>query len=463
MSVVPDTGKASIDGRFGIPDEFMKGAFAPVFEERTSWDLAVDGSIPPELNGLYVRNGANPPPVPYEGIFHWFAPDGMLHGVRFAQGKAVWYRNRWVRTEELARKLPVKAAPGARETGLAPNTSNTGLVLHGGRLLSLVEWGLPYEIDGELETTSRWDFRGELKSTMNAHPRIDPESGVMYFTSAAPMPPYLTLHAVDSGGLLTKSDEISLKGPSLQHDFAITRNNVVFFDLPVVFDAEYLAESSFPFHWDEAYGARIGVMPKAGTGRDVHWFDVTPGYFIHVLNAFEDGDEVVVDAPFYGKVLERGNTDWLRQGKIASLKRWRLNLKTGDVKEVRLTDLSFDFPTLNPRQLGRPYRYGYGVGHFLESDGKVGFADLVQYDVLEGIAMVHKLGDGRVPSEGLFVPRPEGKGENDGWVLSFVYDPERDASDLVIVDATRFDQAPACVIHLPQRVPVGFHGTWMPG
>jgi len=78
----------------------------------------VTGSIPDELDGVFLRNGPNPPPVPFEGTYHWFLPDGMIHGVKLSGGRPIWYRNRWVRTDALAAKLGTSAATGPDDVAL---------------------------------------------------------------------------------------------------------------------------------------------------------------------------------------------------------------------------------------------------------------------------------------------------------------------------------------------------------
>src|ERR1700746_1155653 len=186
--------------KFGIPHTYANGVFAPLFDEVTSWSLPVTGAVPAELDGVFLRNGPNPPAVAYEGTYHWFVPDGMVHGVKLAGGRAVWYRNRWVRTEALAEKTPMAAAGAPADVNIFPNTSNTSVVAHAGRVLSLAEQGLPYEIDTELNTLERYDCARRVRATVTAHPKIDPVTGEMFLISFHPVPPYLQYHVIAADG-----------------------------------------------------------------------------------------------------------------------------------------------------------------------------------------------------------------------------------------------------------------------
>jgi carotenoid cleavage dioxygenase len=141
----------------------------------------------PNSPGHYIRNGSNPPPVDDDAPYHWFLSDGMVHGVELRGGRAVVYRNRWVRTEPLARKLPLPAAGGAEEVGLVDNAANTSVVQHAGRILALCETGLPYQLTRELDTVGRYDFAGKLTTPMNARPGIDPDTGEMFFSPVSPL------------------------------------------------------------------------------------------------------------------------------------------------------------------------------------------------------------------------------------------------------------------------------------
>lgn len=452
------TVSASPAEQFGVPRTYANGVYAPVFDEVTSWHLPVTGSIPDDLDGVFLRNGPNPPPVPLEGAYHWFVPDGMLHGVKLHAGRAVWYRNRWVRTDSLAAKLGTLPAGGADDVAIVPNTSNTSVVAHAGRVLSLAEYGLPYEIDTELNTVGRYDFDGRLRAPMTAHPKIDPVSGEMFLISFGPFQPYLRYHVIGPDGQLRRSEVIDVKGPSLMHDWAMTAHHVLFFDLPVLFDAEYLVESGFPYRWNAAHGARVGIMPKSGVSADVRWFEIDPCYFVHSTNAYEQEGSIVLEAPRYPTFMEAGKPDILAQGVRSESRRWTFDLTTGRVSEGVLDERAVEFPRINEQYMGRRHAISYAIGGAITED-TVSFESIVKQDNGTGVSRELTFNGGGVPSEAIFVPAADATKEDDGWLMSYVYDPRRDASDLVIIDASRW--AVQATIELPARVPFGFHGTWI--
>ncbi len=448
----------------GSGDYYLGGNFAPVPEERTVLDLEVVGEIPQEISGRYIRNGPNPDPIP-SMAYHWFMGDGMLHGIEIREGRALCYKNRWVRTEGFALRHglePPAGPPDVVPAGMNP--ANTHVVAHAGRLFALCEVGLPYEVTPDLETVGKYDFAGRLKSAMTAHPKLDPATGEMHFFGYSMFgPPYLRYHVVGADGELRKTVELEMPAPVMVHDFSITENHVVFYDLPVVLDLSLLDKTPIPFRWDPAHGARLGVMPKGGDAHEIQWYEVEPCYVFHQLNAFEQGSEVVVDVARFESMFvvdEEG-----RGGKVApsspSLSRWRVDLEAGGVSEEVLEEEGFDFPRVDDRLIGFPARYGYGVE--VENQGAaIRFGNLVKYDLREGAKYVHRVGLGRVAGEGVFVPVGPNASEGEGWVMAYVYDTSGDRSELVVIDADDFESEPVARVMLPFRVPFGFHGSWLP-
>jgi len=232
---------------------------------------------------------------------------------------------------------------------------------------------------------------------------------------------------------------------------------VLFFDLPVVFDADYLVESGFPYRWNSEYGARVGIMPKSGASADVRWFEIDPCYFVHSTNAFEHDGVVTLEAPRYPTFMEPGKPDILAQGVRSQLHRWTFDLRTGRVAEDVLDERAVEFPRINERHTGRHHQISYAIGGEI-TEVAVRFESIVKHDNRTGDSRRLTF-DGGVPSEAIFVPAQGATREDDGWLMSFVYDPHREASDLVIVDASRL--AVQATIELPARVPFGFHGTWV--
>jgi carotenoid cleavage dioxygenase len=430
----------------------LRGNYAPITEEVTALDLPARGAIPAALRGRYVRNGPNPKTGASP---HWFLGDGMLHGVALADGRATWYRNRYVRTRAYLEDAVAVAPDGTRD--LTVGLANTHVVRHAGRILALVESSFPTEVTPELDTVGCYDFGGRLATAMTAHPKTCPRTGELHFFGYSFMPPFLVYHRADADGRLVQSQQIDVPGPTMIHDFAITDRHVVFMDLPVVFDLELAMAGTMPYRWSDEYGARVGVMARGVADAPVRWFEVAPCYVFHPLNAFEEGGAVVVDTARYEDLWRPGETGF----RAARLHRWRLDLTSGKAAEEPLDDRAIEFPRCDERRTGLGHRYGYAVYTERSADEATGTA-LVKYDLRRGGAEVHDFGAGRVPGEGVFVPATPGAGEDEGWVLAYVYDRARDASDLVILDASRFAAAPVATVALPQRVPFGFHGSWLP-
>jgi carotenoid cleavage dioxygenase len=426
---------------------WLQGGFAPVDREVDAFDLAVDGALPPELTGLYVRNGSNPRTGTSP---HWFLGDGMVHGVRLDAGRATWYRNRWVRTplyEASAAFGEGDGAPGGTNT-----QSNVSAIRHGDRLLTSGEVGLPYELaPADLSTAGPADFGGALTTSMTAHPKIDPATGQLHFFGYGFAPPYLTYHVADPSGVLVHSTEIPVPGPTMIHDFAITESDAVFWDLPVVFDLDAAVAmvagdaGAFPFRWEPSYGARVGVLPLGGDGRSVRWSALDePCYVFHGVNAFRRGERVVVDVCRLSSMFDPQARDTL--GGELTLRRWTVPADGGRVADDVLVDADGDpgeLPTRDRRRVGREHRYGYLV-QSRPADGTVDLGGVIKHDFRTGRRETWDPGPSRHGGEWLFVEDPGAApdgADDEGWLLGFLL----------------------ASVALPQRVPYGFHATWLPG
>ncbi|MCB1000802.1 MAG: carotenoid oxygenase family protein [Acidimicrobiales bacterium] len=439
---------------------WMQGNFAPVTSEVEQATLTVRGAIPPELTGTYVRNGSNPASGDSP---HWFFGDGMVHGVHVERGEAVWYRNRYVRTPLYDGGLGFgQGAPGG-----ASNQSNVSAIWHGGRLLTSGEVGFPYELSArDLSTVGPHDFGGALTSSFTAHPKIDPVTGRLHSFGYGFTPPYLTYHVTEPDGTMVHTEAIELPNSTMIHDFAITETDAVFWDLPVVFDIDaaiaYIenpASGAFPYRWTPEAGARIGVMPLAGGADQLRWFDIEPCYVFHGVNAFRRGDQVVLDVCRLSRMFAEGDLF----GGEASLRRWTVDTATGSVTDdVLETENPGDLPSRDPRVLGRDYRYGYLAGT-RENDATVDLGGLIKHDVRDGTRVTWDPGPTSHTGEWLFVPAGSDPAEDAGWLFGFVHDDATDTTELAIVDATDVGAGPVARIELPQRVPYGFHATWIPG
>ena len=436
----------------------LQGNFAPVKDELTEFDLEVEGALPPELNGMYVRNGSNPISGHSE---HWFLGNGMVHGTRIENGRAAWYRNRYVQTPNLKNPdLPRISETGQIDYRVA--SANTSIFGHGGQLLALEEGSFPYALDRELNTLGVNDFGGKLNAAFTAHPHFCPVTGEMLGFSYGQFPPYLIYQRVSADGELVQSEVIDVPGPTMMHDFMITEKYAIFMDLPVVFDLQLALAGTMPFKWSDDYGARMGIMPRTGTNADVKWFDVNPCYVFHAMNAHDEADEGGGDKVHYDvcRISEvwREAGDMTGGGGESTLHRFTFDMKNGNVSEQTLDDRQMDFPRVAHARVGQKNRYGYT----LQLDSMGTFPGHLKIDFQTGKSELHDYGKGVNPGEPTFVAAHGADPDSDeGWVMSYVYDDGSGRSELVVVDAQNFAAKPVARIKLPQRVPYGFHGDWV--
>lgn len=436
----PDPLPVDPEGRW-----WLSGNYAPVFDELDAFDLEVEGALPPELDGLFLRNGANPASGESE---HWFVGDGMLHGVRLQGGRALSYRNRFIRTQWYLE--------GGGES-VAANTANTSIQAHAGKLLAMFESGLPHLILPEdLGTVGEYDFGGALQGPMSAHPKFDPVTGEMFFIGYSPFPPYVTYHVVDANGVLTRSIEVEMGHAPMMHDMQVSESYAVLYDLPIHFDIAGI-QSGNPFRWMEDLPGRMGLLPRDGSSSVAQWFDVDPCYMFHSFNAYETAEGRVVlegcrlpDLWTDPSGAEHAPTPW----------RWELDPSTGLASEGQLHDGAGDFPQVDPRVACRAHQIDYSLS--FAPGRRVGAAPdgVRKFDRRSGQLQTWSTGPALQPDEAVFVP--VGDAEDAGYLLSMVFDATTNNSFVAVIDATDVQSGPVARVHMPRRVPFGFHGTWLP-
>ena len=424
---------------------WLRDNFAPTFEERTESDLKVIGQIPESLQGTLLRNGANPQSGESA---HWFLGNGMLHGVRIEAGQAKWYRNRYVKT-------PLYLKPdGDVMDGLGDMTmsaANTNVIQHAGKIMALEEGHWPFVVSNELETVGPNNYGGKLEGAMTAHPKICPETGELLAFSYGMTPPYLTYLRASASGELLQTEQIEVPGATMIHDFNVTRNFVIFMDLPAVWNFEGMATTGLPILWDESYGARLGVMPRNGGNADVVWYEIDPCYVFHPLNAYENGDKIVIDVCRMDDTMKPGSS------APPMLYRWTIDQASGRVTETQLDDRVVDFPRVADAVVGLKHQFGYCAAFA----GSAPYGEgLIKYDLEAGTSEYRHL-DGGQASEAVFVKDPTASGEDGGFLLSYVYQPEIDQSEVLILNAQDRLGEPVARIQIPARVPAGFHGNWI--
>ena len=416
---------------------YLDGNFAPVTEEVTTYDLPVTGSLPAELDGRLLRIGPNPRTAPDPAGYHWFTGDGMVHGVRIRDRRAEWYRNRWVGGGEVV---------------------NTHVIGVDGRTFALVEAGnQPVELTDELDTVGICPFDGTLDGSFSAHTHLDPTTGDLHAVTYHWSWDHIRHVVVGPDAKVRRELQVPVPDAPMVHDCAITERHVVLFDLPVTFSMEAAGEGArLPYRWNPDHPPRVGLLPLDGTADDVRWFEAPSCYVFHTLNAYEAGGTVVVDLVRHPRMFATRFNGPDEGAPV--LERWTLDLATGTLATEVISDRPQEFPRIDERLTGRPHRYGYGAA--LGEGGAHGPA--FKHDLATGTTEVHDHGPGRVTLEPLFVPAAAQAGEDEGWVMSYVYDATTDRSDIVVLDARDFTGDPVATIHLPVRVPFGFHGSWVP-
>ena len=441
---------------------FLTGIHTPMTGERTLTDLQVTGEIPAQLAGRYVRIGPNPFKPDPRG-HHWFIGDGMVHGIRLIGGKAEWYRNRYIRSQVLEAAGGPKAAPGPRRT--QRDGVNTNIVQIAGKITAIVEAGSsPVILDDNLETVAYTDFGGTLTAPFTAHPHRDPLTGEFHAVTYDGMLPDKVWYVQMSpeGKVLRQVEVPVAHGPSI-HECTITKNYVLIFDLPVTFSmASLIAGQGFPYRWNPDHKARVGLLPRDGSAEDVIWCDVDPCYVFHVANSYEDaGGKVICDSAVHETMFSEGPEG--PNGKPLGLERWTIDPAARTVTRVTIDATEQEFPRPDERFFGQDYRYAWTIG--LPEGGDPAFLDpqpLYRHDLKTGTRQVHDFGPDRIPGEFVFVPRADDAPEGDGWVMGYVIDTANETTDLVILDAADIAKPPVASVHIPHRVPPGFHGNWLP-
>ena len=451
-----------------MPTPYLLGVHAPVSRSHEAYDLPVTGAIPPELNGSFVRNSANPVFPPSEK-YHWFDGDGMVHAVHLEGGRAT-YRNRWIETEgwkaekEAGRPLwrginerPDPSSPG----GPVKDTANTHLIAWDGQLLA-TWWlsGQPMALElPSLRTTGPGRVGGASLPRMAAHPKVDPRTGELVFMAYdAFRPPYMRYGVAHPDGRVQVSP-IDLPHGHIPHDIGITERYSVLMDFPLGWGTGD-GKRRITFFGDRP--ARFGIVPRWGRGEDVRWFEHDPCYLYHLDGTWEEGDDIVIvgcriadPIPADRPAANQAMLDTI--ALVPHLYRWRIHLPTGRVTGEVLDDTPTEFPRVDDRTWGRPVRHVYHPR--VAAQPALTFDGLVAYDLVSGGRRSIAWPDGFTSGEVVFAPRPGGVDGDDGWLLTVLSHPDGRASRFVVLDASSL--APVATVALPDRVPQGFHADWV--
>ncbi|MEM7018391.1 MAG: carotenoid oxygenase family protein [Pseudomonadota bacterium] len=438
-----------------VPD-LNQGALAPVADEVELSNLAVIGQVPPELNGMLIRNGPNPLTGRFEGedVLAWWPEAAMLHGIYFEDGRVTQYRNRWVRTRAWGNEYH-----GQGDESLVETNPNVNVIRHAGEVLALAEGGIPLVIDNTLETLGKSKRHPGLANGMTAHPKIDPVTGELITFHAHWAEPYLRYGVTGSDGQQLLDTEIDIPAPSMMHDMAITASHSILMDLNVAYDFSLFSQGyRIPIRWHEERQSRFGVIPRHGGV--VRWFEIAPCFIQHVVNAYDTADSnivlEVVRYPWYFKPAPSGQG--FQPNPLGVLWRYTFDLISGTVTEQALDDKHIELPRINEAYTGRTTRYFYAV----EQPADEAMRGIIRYDLETDSTQQHEIAEVDQNSEPVFVPRSNATAEDDGWILVSVYRQATDSNDILILDASDIAGEPVATVKLPRRIPAGFHGAWLP-
>ena len=474
--------------------------FAPVHKEISHGEVRIEGTLPADFNGVYLRNGTNTQFSELKSRVHMFNGAGMLHQVQVKDGVAS-YSNSYVRTPrfEIEKSAGHEVYPefgdlaGAGKPGLfkiildllkkrfkvipklamLENASaTTAIQYHHGKLYCLQETSYPFalqvaEKDGRLLIggEGQWDsFNGALDAPFTAHPKIDPATGDWYTFSTDLMSGRIH-YSVLREGQLDKNVELLSEKPALAflHDYYLTENHLVFPDLSLRFDSKNLtSDYRSPFYFDEDYKMRFGVIARDhGDGDEIQWFTTDlPGHIWHTINGWEqtadDGSrEIVVYAPVF-PAYPSSVPIHTPDEPHAHLYVFRLNLDSGEVVEqTRLLEHFYERPSFNTAYLGKPSRYAYLLDE--EGSGGIMGSGVLKYDLIAREPVKYFDYGDHLGGEALFVPKADSQAEDDGYLVDLLM--SESGAYLVIIDAA--DMEELARLHLPQRVPYGVHACWL--
>jgi carotenoid cleavage dioxygenase-like enzyme len=494
-----------------VPGEFyLRGNFAPYPNEDPLTELTnISGQVPPEIDGTLYRIGPNPAKGPRSRLlYHWFDGDGMIDAFKISGGR-VWHHNKFVRTKAYAlnakageelfgglrnfflstpqkgwraigvnlltwiqlgaawlfrRQMPVKRIEDIQSVR---TRANTNVFKFGDTLMALEEIGMPVAIDPEtLETRGIYNFGGGLTGpTMTPHPVVDPDTGELFTFGYDIVEPYLRYYVFNADGTKKLERTIPADYPSMNHSFSVTKTRTLFYQLPAVFNAVDSMTIN-PVRWESDKPTKIRVLDRYDATSAPVEISIRPCFFFHTMNAFDEGDEVVIDVALFPRVPlfdvdVNDDTHGWHSGPQSKLVRWRLNVKTGTLVERLIEDSTTEFPHSDDRIACKPYDFGWITCLHGTNDGKGIWNTVLTHQFSTGVSSSHSFAPNGWVSEALFAPKPGG-GEAEGWLLTVVWDSVSNLSSLVVLDARAPSKGPVATVKMSRRVPFGFHGAWVP-
>ncbi|WP_412754873.1 carotenoid oxygenase family protein [Legionella donaldsonii] len=451
---------------------FLQNNFAPIHEESDFHNLVVQGKIPPDLQGCYMRNGPNPAFAPISYTFP-LDGDGMIHAMYLEDG-AIHYRNRYVKTKGLLLEqklgraiysgiaMPIPPDPQLIGPNDDPGPFKNGafihIIQHAKHYLAMWEGGAAYEMDHELNTIGEWLAGTPQPLAVGPHTRLDPDTKDLYLINYDIQPPFLTCHKVNQQGNLIETRIIEKSCSTMMHDFVLTKNFLIFFDCPAVFDLAAMESGGNVLEWRAELGTRIGIASRQDKDKPPLWLTTEAFFVFHFANAYEIENKIIID------YVRHGRLNFGVQNKVVSsppqMHRMEIDLREKAFQDSLLADYIVEFPTINNHYNSKIYHFIYAPTRLNNQLKPATFNGLVKYDLASKTTTVQDFGEQYSIGEVVFVPKPQAQSEDDGYLVFFAYDAKRNTSDFLIMDALDISKAPLAVIQLPRRVPEGLHGSW---
>jgi all-trans-8'-apo-beta-carotenal 15,15'-oxygenase len=462
-----------------------QGGYESLTEEYDYWIDDIEGEIPPELAGTLFRNGAGLLDINKQRLHHPFDGDGMISRITFTNGRA-HFRNRFVQTagylaEQKAGKILYRGVFGTQKPGgwLAnifdlkiKNIANTNVIYWGKKLLALWEAAEPYSLNPQtLETLGNEYFNGVLSKgeAFSAHPRIDPNGTLVNFAIKPGLSTTITIFELNTNGEITSKQNHSVPGFCFIHDFVITENYCIFFQNPVDFNpipfALGISSAAQCIKFQKNQPTRIIIIPRKTQTENVKVLETQAGFIFHHVNAFEVGNEIIIDSICYESLTEvEPNSDYRKTdfdtNSPPQLWRFNLNLSENKVQNQLIDPRPTEFPTIHPNYVGKSYRYLYSAAAH-QSTVNAPLQAIFKVDLESGRKQLWSAAPRGFIGEPIFIPRPNSQTEDDGWLIALVYDAEHHRSDVVILDAENLEkEKPVAKLHLKHHIPYGLHGSF---
>jgi beta,beta-carotene 9',10'-dioxygenase len=471
-------------------------AFTSLNSEVEIDSLSIEGEIPRWLNGSLFRNGPAKFEIGQASYNHWFDGSAMVHRYTFHEGQ-IAYRNRFLHTSPYTQMMSTgQLSSGfetAQPTSLASRifklaseaigdrteqtyNTNVNIIQLDGKFMALTEQPVPTVFEPiSLETQGAFHFKDRLFGHLSCgHPQYDyqKQEYINYITCFGPINTYNLYRIKAKSNQRKLITRIPVRSPCYMHSFALTENYIILVEFPLMVKSlPAILGGKAPMEclsWEPQRGTNFLVISKH-SGQQVARFKSDPFFAFHHINAYEQGDEILIDIAASDRpdLMYKSYLNLLRTATksedhpLAEYRRYRLPLQKDtrfqDIGYELLSDHRIEMACINhARCSSRHYRYAYAVSHNRNWPSLVG--QLVKID-LQHKNTTTWFEPHTYPGEPIFVAAPHGTAEDDGVILSVVLDAAKKKSFLLVLDASSFKEVGRA--YLPHHIPLEFHGLFV--